>query len=607
MGTLKSLKSAIVIFSLLLPISAYTAKDQGRAHASWWIRNYGVVPASENPLVKRAEAVFSRVTAAADKKGNRVPRLLVIPGGGQPYALALQDGTVLLTEKGLRICYENAKEENGDSRLAFLLGHELAHLAKDDFWHLFAFTAIQNYGKDEKVSRSVADLIKSTTDMDPLAPRSLEVARMKELQADSYGIIYMAMAGYDPSAVLDENGSNFFTYWTSQITSQTAFIDSTHPSPEERAEMVRSQLAAVRQDTDLFHFGVRLYQLGRYEDAILFLQKYLEKFPSREVYNNLGLCHYQIAFRNLTSCNPLQAFRFKLATLIDPDTIVRGLNRAGEVRTPEECKTKPEFADRIVLAANHFETAASLDPLYAPARLNLSSSWILAATPAKALGVLDELLKLDPGNSAAKNNKAVALYAYGIETGIDTVDQALILLESDIDKNTDASAYYNLAAIQSERGRNAAAKENWEKFLVHDSSTGFNEYVRKKLGPEQGYPQKDKVGESAVYRIQSPFPLGPMNQKGLKLLKDMEVLDVQIGTFHGQIRTSNTASLLIIEDTVEIVEVKQNPPITLAELRNNCGEPLKVLQTPGGSTHVYHTFAADISQDLVRVITYFEE
>jgi len=50
--------------------------------------------------------------------------------------LALKDGTILLSQKGMEICYQAEDKNIGDARVAFVLGHEMAHLGNDDFWHI---------------------------------------------------------------------------------------------------------------------------------------------------------------------------------------------------------------------------------------------------------------------------------------------------------------------------------------------------------------------------------------------------------------------------------------------------------------------------------------
>jgi len=43
-----------------------------------------------------------------------------------------------------RACGWGAREEEGNARLAFVIGHELGHAADDDFWHLETFIALRD-------------------------------------------------------------------------------------------------------------------------------------------------------------------------------------------------------------------------------------------------------------------------------------------------------------------------------------------------------------------------------------------------------------------------------------------------------------------------------
>ena len=91
-------------FLFLIASSAYA--DNPKDFAAWWIKNYGVVDFKIDPLAAPAEKVFERVAAASDKRGNRSPRLIIIKAIGDPYAQAIKDGTVILTQGGLKICYQ---------------------------------------------------------------------------------------------------------------------------------------------------------------------------------------------------------------------------------------------------------------------------------------------------------------------------------------------------------------------------------------------------------------------------------------------------------------------------------------------------------------------
>jgi hypothetical protein len=158
---------------------------------------------------------------------------------------------------------------------------------------------LKEFGDEKRVREILANELR----WDMADPKTQEFIRKQELQADSYGLIYMTMAGYDPKAIIDRDRTNFFENWVSKITGKIAYSDATHPGPKERAEFLRVQLVSVVDALNYFSFGVRLYQLGRYSDAILLLEAFKEKFPSREVFSNIGLCHYQLAMRVLSNCD----------------------------------------------------------------------------------------------------------------------------------------------------------------------------------------------------------------------------------------------------------------------------------------------------------------
>src|SRR5262245_55960074 len=146
-------------------------------HASWWIQNYGLADPATTNFMSRAEVVFPRVAAAADKRANRLPTLVVLNAKGSPFAMALPDGSVLVTKGALQICYEGQPLDLGDSRLAFVLGHELAHLGNDDFWHAQAFEALEQH-----------------TSHDPSDGELQAEAKQREFHADAYGMLYMTIA-----------------------------------------------------------------------------------------------------------------------------------------------------------------------------------------------------------------------------------------------------------------------------------------------------------------------------------------------------------------------------------------------------------------------------
>ncbi len=589
--------TAVLSLSTLHFLVSACLADNPKDFASWWIRNYGVVDSKSDPLAGRAEQVFGRVVAASDKKGNRLPRLVIVKADGDPYAQAIQDGSVILTQGGLKICYRGVDPDKADSRLAFVLGHELAHLSKDDFWHGLAFVALKEYGDESHVKESLLANLK----WDVSDPRTQEFIRKQELQADSYGLIYMTMAGYDPKAVVDKDGTNFFEEWVSQITGKIAYSDSLHPGPQERADFLRSQLVLVTEALDYFTFGARLYQLGRYSDAILLLEAFNERFPGREVFNNIGLCYYQLSMEVLSACDESLPLRFKLSTILDLETLGSKLRNRGSESS--SCLKDETFLKYINEGIRHFRIAVDMDPVYLPARVSLSSAFILSGEYANAMSVSDEALKIQPGNPEAMNNKAVALYLFGKVNNIDTADHAVGLLREASKTNPSFSdPAYNTASIQSERGRSAAASQEWMAFLSLEPAGIYARAASERLGVKTD----EKFSKRKITDMKSPITLGKIKGETEKALKGMQRKMFSIGAFTGEIYEGNRLRALVIDGTVEVVEEELETRTTLREFRETHGDPAKLTTTTHGQALVYGNFGIDVVNGSIRKIFYFK-
>ncbi|MCX8116572.1 MAG: tetratricopeptide repeat protein [Desulfobacterota bacterium] len=586
----------VLILSLSL-WSVSASADSPKDFASWWIKNYGVVDATMDPLVSRAEKVFERVSAAADKKGNRFPRFLIIRGEGDPYALVIRDGTVLLTHGGLKTCYRGVSPEKGDSRLAFVLGHELAHLAKDDFWHSSAFAAVREFGDDQKVKTELMRQLK----WDPADPKTREFIKKQELQADAYGLIYMTMAGYDPKAIVEKDKTNFFEDWVSQITGKVAYGDTTHPGPLERAEFLRAQLWSVVDALNYFQFGVRLYQLGRFADSLLLLEAFRERFPSREVFNNIGLCHYQLAMKALFSCDEALVLRFKLPAILDTESL--GTKLRASQKEPLYCLKNRTFLKHIEEATRHLQRATEMDPTYLPAKINLSSVWIMLEEYPKALGVVDEVLRVDPHHPEAMSNKALALYLFGKANNIETADQAIGILQEVLKKNplfTDA--IYNIGFILSDRGRKAASEEFFRRFLKSEPTGIYAQAARQRLGIKNEPP---KTAEKRS-EMRPPIMLGEIKGESERQLRGMKQKPFSVGPFRGVIYEGPHLKVLAIDHTIEVVEKELEAPLTSKDFFKNHGEPLRKLKGLLGTTLIYNNFGVDVVDGKIEKVLYFK-
>lgn len=584
---------------LLLLQPDFSFGESVKDNASWWVNNYGgALTEEESPLVSKAQEVFLRVFAAADKKMNVEPRLVILRKQGEPWAAALKDGTILLSQGALEFCFKGVSESGGLSRLAFVIGHEMAHLLKGDFWHIAAFEIVRKYGTDKKAVDEILDILVDTGDIST-TDHARKIAKNKELQADSYGLLYAAVAGYDPKEIVNENGKNFFREWVNQITGRAAYTDNSHPTPDMRAEFLYSKMEEVRQSLVLFDLGIRLYQLGRYNDALDFLTAFKEKFPCREVDNNIGLIYYQKAVNILAKNDPDRLYGFQLSTVLDIETRGNSFKR--------EPGWKRDFDRNIYKAAEYFKSACQKDVLYIPARINLSSARIMQQDYSGALSILDQALNIKKDECQALNNKAAALYLFGKSNKADMSLQAGEILQSLIQNQPGFShAFYNMGIILSDQGKKAESDKIRKQYLELEPSGIPADAVRKSMGIP---PVKNAGSSSVAGSLLSSLPVkpGPCDHSIDRKLSGYASHNIDQKGIFGSYYVKNNFRVLILEDIVMLVEKFFNNGKHISEINAEYGRPGRIIDGFSSiKTLVYENAAMDIKNNrLVRMsITY---
>lgn len=134
------------------------------------------------------------------------------------------------------------KDENG---LAVVLGHEIAHAVARHGQERMTQALLLELG-DAVLSTALKDKPQETIDIyrKSFAIGSkygivLPYSRVHEREADRLGLIFMAMAGYDPKQAVD--------FWTRMSDSdkkkEVPEFLSTHPSDENRIEYIKSQIS----------------------------------------------------------------------------------------------------------------------------------------------------------------------------------------------------------------------------------------------------------------------------------------------------------------------------------------------------------------------------
>ena len=262
----------LILMGLWLSImltASVLAGQPGQAVA-YYLKRYGQILPEQDPQVALTFRIFGQVRAVADKSSKRLPKLAVVNSQADPWAISLPDGYIVLSRQAIKICHQQVQQS--EACLAFILGHELAHLANDDFWH----QEVHSFLTSDPNSQHIAHFLKQRTP-------ALET----ELQADDKGFIYAAMAGFRVAELIQSTHpkADFFSFWAQQTHTR----DVVQASMKQRADFLKQRLKLLHEKHVFFEFGVRLSHFGYCDDGIYFLQEFLKVFPGSRSLQQSGL------------------------------------------------------------------------------------------------------------------------------------------------------------------------------------------------------------------------------------------------------------------------------------------------------------------------------
>ncbi|HEX5625518.1 MAG TPA: tetratricopeptide repeat protein, partial [Saprospiraceae bacterium] len=139
-------------------------------------------------------------------------------------------------------------------------------------------------------------------------------------------------------------------------------VISGYPTLQDRKILSRRSAEKLTQLVDLFEMANYLHAIGRYEDAIQYFAFVLQQYPSRELYNNLGVT----ALMSAVDLFSAEEMKFKFFAELDLQS------SASRGATDSIQRTK--YLQQAIL---HFDAAISLDPAYAPAYFNKAVAYAL--------------------------------------------------------------------------------------------------------------------------------------------------------------------------------------------------------------------------------------
>ncbi len=584
---MRALLSILLIAMAALSFPLFSAASDSQMESiDYWQRNYDELRPENDPQAKRAYEIFARLVGTAGSRPGLVPRLFIAKTEPRNISLpiSIPDGSIIISKKTLEICAKDPRLS--DDRLAFVLGHELAHLLKDDFWHMKFFSAIKSAEKDKPSDAKLLSEIKEivgTTDQ----------VLAKELQADEFGIIYASMAGFSTSAIVTDDNVNFFAEWLKAADpeySESAPKDPTHPTPEQRAETVKTRLRQVMRNVEVFELGVAFYRTGQFELAIHAFEKFLTYFPSREVYNNIAACHHQLALKYLSQTQSGAGPLFKMSLTIDPQTRASGISLRGEEEDLDRL-----FSEHLQKAVDLYEKAISLDTGYLPSHNNLACALILRGREGdayKAVGILKDSIRIGPQASDTLNSLGVAFYyAENPKRAKECFLEALRIDPADV------SPLFNLGRLALETGQQDECRQYWSRYLELDKTSHWAAVVRKLLNIENAEPPSHLAAQQEKEKVlgveAGASPEGVPKNWGEPKVEDiaLEGGQYRISSFPNQLKTvseNNEIELIVVQNGFAGRTVKDVGLGSLKEdVLSRYGAPSLTLDSSQGVTLVY--------------------
>lgn len=286
---------------------------------------------------------------------------------------------ILLDTKSYNIMRRMGKDSL--DALAFLLGHELGHyihshrVVNHNITH-----AAPGLASSEEITKAMEVMPMETTQQE--FKQKLDAAiwnydsTHEEAEADFEGGFLGYLAGYEPMAAGKEFLRKAYDHPFMNLTKETPG----YPSFDERLEVIENTTKELETLIPIFEMANYLIAIEQYYDAIPYLERVLDKFQSREVYNNIGVA---TILEILTLFEePLTEYKFPLSLdanfrLPHPNfSLEHDSGGFHDIRPEEYVKFLKCHQNRIQKeinkAENYFEKAIYLDPDYGTAYLNLS-------------------------------------------------------------------------------------------------------------------------------------------------------------------------------------------------------------------------------------------
>ena len=545
MVRLTGIRLASVCLPVALSCSLAAASDlRGVGRTDYFIEAYGRVTAEDHETVAQAYKVFTTLTWVSQNQISSIPRLVVVNSKDKPWAIALSDNSVILSMGAVTICDSLMTTEKIQACLAFVLGHELAHLSNRDFWHRDAYLALRVNGDANN----------------PYSDREIE------LKADEVGFLYASLAGYAVEEVFNDQ-ENLFDLWEFH----TQGTKSDHV--EVRNSLIRNRIDNLASKLVLAEHVLALTSFERFEDAIPLYQELIDLFPAKEFLNNIGYCYLRLAMRSISQ---LEENLFIFPALLETEYIP---GKYSKTFHPINAST---YIHQSGKAVTYLERALATNKIYTPALYNLAITQFLLGEHHEARALIERAIKLEPDNPVFQMVRSIIIYRQ--ETDIDMWPLTVTRLEALARKHPeDYLLKYNLASMYRLRGLGREAMKNYTEITDNSNDINLKILSCNKLTP--GNADCVQSVDSPRYSDQIPLPPRGRNSE--------LTAHWTLGSFNYQLYENERESWLYINDKPALYSTDA-PDLLSINVEQDCN-------TPGHAIAIFEENAVFCGENVLRL------
>ena len=435
----------LILLLFFIHSSLVIAASKEHYNSAFYIDTFGRANPDDYPLIERVNSIYPKVKRAILTQGIQSAELIILDTVSRPWAISLPDNNIILSIGAVEICYKNVSLPQGDARIAFILGHELAHINNNEFWSHFLIRRLTDNESDDNYLNKINNF--STIEQDVYGSLTHQARKINELKADDLGFIYASIAGFDVWDGLIANQRSFFDVWSAETGADPK--SQSHQDNAIRHEMLLNRFQMLMQDSKFAQFAIILSQIGRYRDAGDLMEMLIEDYPSAQLSTALAQVKIMTALNEFSN---KQAGLLLLPVLEDQ----HGMEQFEKSLTTDKLFRARE---NLSQAKQHLDYALDLSPDYLPALINLAIANYYLEEPYQARAAIEQVHKFQPDLWYVSMLRNLIILKQEIE--IDMWPRTVTKLEALHKVNPQQNILkYNLAALYLSRNRRPEANNH---------------------------------------------------------------------------------------------------------------------------------------------------